>query len=231
MSTSTRPDVPGPGKTGSEAWRVRAGTGRAFKLAAGQVVELVSPEGPQVADTWAFGLPGLAEFLSTEHTRSCLDRLAPRSGEAFYSNRRRPMLTIVRDTSPGCHDLLLSACDVARYALLGHHGYHANCVDNLRTALGELRLEPPEIPSPVNIFENVSIDPDGALHIEPPPMKAGDGIALRAELDLVLVVSACPMDIVPTNGADRRPKPIDVSVLPAGTAIGAAEAGGKHQAI
>lgn len=200
---------------GSNTLRVAAGTGRAFEVAAGYLVEIVAPDGPQVADTWAFALPELDEFLSTEHTRSCLDRLTPRVGDAFYSNRRRPMLTVVQDTSPGYHDLLLSACDVGRYTLLGHQGYHANCVDNLRSALDEMHLEAPEIPSPVNVFENVSIEDDGTLHIEPPLLTGGESFTLRAEVNLVLVVSACPMDIVPTNGQDRCPKPIDVSVTPA----------------
>ena len=196
--------------------RVVAGTGRAFQVPAGHLAEIAAPEGPQVADTWAFALPDLGEFLSTEHTRSCLDRLAPRAGEAFYSNRRRPILTVVEDTSPGCHDLLMSACDVGRYTLLGHRGYHANCIDNLKAALKELGRQAPELPSPVNVFENVTIGTDGTLHIEPPQVRPGESLTLRAEMDLVLVVSACPMDIVLTNGLDRRPKPIDVSVMPAG---------------
>jgi uncharacterized protein YcgI (DUF1989 family) len=194
--------------------RVVAGTGRAFQVPAGYLAEIATPAGSQVADTWAFALPELDEFLSTEHTRSCLDHLAPRVGEAFYSNRRRPILTIVEDTSPGCHDLLMSACDVGRYTLLGHRGYHANCIDNLGAALHELGLQAPELPSPVNVFENVTIGTDGTLHIEPPRVRPGESLTLRAEMDLVLVVSACPMDIVLTNGSDRRPKPIDVSVMP-----------------
>jgi uncharacterized protein YcgI (DUF1989 family) len=204
--------------TDIRSWRSRivAGTGRAFEVRKGHLAEIVTPEGPQVADTWAFALPNLDEFLSTEHTRSCLDRLAPRVGEAFYSNRRRPILTVVEDTSPGCHDLLMSACDVGRYTLLGHRGYHANCIDNLGAALHELGLQAPELPSPVNVFENVTIGTDGTLHIEPPRVRPGESLTLRAEMDLVLVVSACPMDIVLTNGSDRRPKPIDVSVMPGG---------------
>ena len=203
--------------TDIRSWRSRiiAGTGRAFEVPKGHLAEIVTPEGPQVADTWAFALPNLDEFLSTEHTRSCLDRLAPRVGEAFYSNRRRPILTVIEDTSPGCHDLLLSACDVSRYTLLGHQGYHANCIDNLGAALKKMGLAAPELPSPVNVFENVTIDADGTLCIEPPPARPGESLTLRAEMDLVLVVSACPMDIVLTNGLDRRPKPIDVSVMPA----------------
>lgn len=198
----------------SQPSRIAAGTGRAFVVPAGHLVAIAAPDGPQVADIWAFAMPDLDEFLSTEHTRSCLDGLAPSVGEAFYSNRRRAILTVVEDTSPGCHDLLLSACDVERYTLLGHQGYHANCADNLISALAEMGLTAPEFPSPVNVFENVSIDADGRLKIVPPLVRPGESLTLRAEIDLVLVVSACPMDIVLTNGLDRRPKPIDVTVKP-----------------
>jgi uncharacterized protein len=192
---------------------VAAGHGKAFCLSRGERVRIGLPEGPQVADMFAFALPDLTETLSTEHTRSCLDRLAPLVGEAFYSSRRRPMFALVEDTSPGTHDLLLSACDQMRYTLLGHPGPHRNCVANLVAALAELRLAAPEIPSPVNLFENVSIGVDGALAIEPPRAARGEGVVLEALMDLVLVVSACPMDLVPTNGADRRPKAILVERL------------------
>ena len=190
---------------------IPAGTGQAFDVQLGEAVDIIAVEGPQVADLWAFACPDMSEFLSTEHTRSCLDRLAPRVGAAFYTNRRRAMLTILSDSSPGMHDLLLSACDEARYRLLGHEGGHRTCVDNLQEALAAHGLtRPAEIPSPVNIFENVAILPDGALEIRPPQVRAGQALTLRAEMDLVLVVSACPMDIVPTNGSDLRPKPIAV---------------------
>lgn len=192
---------------------VAAGHGQAFRLSQGDRVRIGLPEGPQVADMFAFALPDLTEVLSTEHTRSCCTRLAPTIGESFYSNRRRPMFLLVADTSPGTHDLLLSACDQARYTLLGYSAAHRNCVANLVAALGELELTPPEIPSPVNLFENVTIGSDGTLTIEPPLATKGDSITLEALMDVVLVVSACPMDIVPTNGSDLRPKAISVERL------------------
>ncbi|MEP6609700.1 MAG: urea carboxylase-associated family protein [Burkholderiaceae bacterium] len=189
---------------------VPAGHGKGFRLASGEQVRIGLAEGPQVADMFAFALPELGEYLSTAHTRSCVQRLTPVVGEAFYSNRRRPMLAFESDTSPGRHDLLLSACDQMRYTLLGHAAPHRNCVANTVEALAELGLKPPAIPSPVNLFENVAIGPDGALVIEAPIAKRGDSVTLRALMDLVLVISACPMDIVPTNGADLRPKTIFV---------------------
>ena len=200
---------------------VPASHGRAVRLGAGERIRIGLPEGPQVADLFAFVSGDLSEFLSTEHTRSCLDGLAPHKGEAFYSNRRRPLLLLVEDSSPGVHDLLLSACDQQRYALLGHVGPHRTCVGNLFEAMRELDLIPPEVPSPVNLFEKVAIGKGGKLTIQPPPAKRGDSVTLEALVDLVVVVSACPMDMVPTNGIDLKPKSIAVEVLNRSVATGA----------
>lgn len=187
---------------------VAAGLGKAFRLCAGEQVRVGLAEGPQVVDLFAFSDPDLNEMLSTEHTRSCIQRLAPVPGEPFYSNRRRPMLGLTADSSPGIHDLLLSACDLARYALLGHSEPHRSCADNLIEALGEIGLAVPRVPSPVNLFERVTIGPGGRLSIEPPLARRGDAVTLQALMDQIVVVSACPMDIAATNGADRRPKSI-----------------------
>ncbi len=74
--------------------------------------------------------------------------MRPKIGDALYSNRRRPILTLVEDTSPGVHGTLMAACDNYRYGLLGCTGYHDNCTDNLAAALYEIGLMPPETPSP-----------------------------------------------------------------------------------
>ena len=192
---------------------ISAGTGWSTVLPAGASARIELSEGPQVVDAWAFCHPAMDEFLSAEHTRSCLERLTPRVGDALYSNRRNPILRITADTSPGVHDLLLSACDDARYRLLGHDGPHRSCVKNLHEALAAAGLPILEIPSPFNIFERVGIGQDGALCIQPPLARKGDSITLRAEMDLVLVLSACPMDLAPTNGADLRPKSVTVEIL------------------
>jgi len=187
---------------------------KAFYLNRGDQIRIINIEGSQVVDAWAFSTQQPKqrpeEFMSTEHTRSCLEKLIPAVGDALYSNHRRPILRITEDTSPGVHDLLLSACDPDRYRLLGVDGYHRNCADNLLEALAEHNVTPPEIPSPFNIFENVSIGDNGELSIQPPPVKAGDSISLLAELDIILVLSCCPMDIAMTNGTDGRSKPVKV---------------------
>lgn len=192
---------------------IAAGTGYAVKLVAGQQVRIGLPEGPQVADMFAFALPALDEVLSTAHTRSCALCLSPKPGDAFYSNRRRAMITMVEDTSPGVHDLLLSACDQERYTLLGHSATHANCNDNVLSALqmgGWSMPRGASVPNPVNLFEHVVISPDGGVEICAPVAMKGDAVVLRAEFELVLVLSACPMDIMPTNGDDLKPKAISI---------------------
>ncbi len=183
--------------------------GKAFTLSKGQQVELINTHGRQVVDTWAFNAGDLSEFLSTEHTRSCLEKLIPQVGDSLYSNRRRPILSVVADSSPGVHDLLLSACDAERYRLLGHQGAHDNCADNLKAALAELGLAVPALPSPWNVFENVVIGPGGSLEIEAPPVEPGQSLTFRLEMDAVVVFSVCPMDLVPTNGPDMTPRDVD----------------------
>lgn len=193
---------------------IPAGHGRAFRIETGERLRIGLPEGPQVADMFAFAGEDVEEFLSTAHTRSCLERLSPVAGEVFYSTRRRPMLRLLEDNSPGVHDLLLSACDQERYRLLGHQGVHRSCADNLVEALAELGLAARFVPSPVNLFENVVLGPAGSLRIEAPKARRGDNVLLEALMDLTAVVSACPMDLVPTNGSDCRPKAISVDWLP-----------------
>ena len=195
---------------------IPAGTGKAIELLAGKLARVGLPEGSQVADMFAFSLPDLDEVLSTSHTRSCALRLSPKPGEAFYSNQRRAMLTLIEDTSPGVHDLLLSACDQARYTLLGHSAPHANCHNNVLMALRAGGWSLPQgasVPNPVNLFEHVAIEADGSVEIRAPLAKKGDTVTLRAEIDLVLVISACPMDIMPTNGNDLRPKSISIELI------------------
>lgn len=187
-----------------------AGRGRAFALHAGERLRFATLEGGQVVDTWALVLPDLSEWMSMEHTRSGLLAIAPRLGDTLFSNRRRPVLKLVEDTSPGVHDTLIPACDAERYAQLGHQGPHRNCADNFRDALAEAGYAAPNVPAPFNVFMNIPVSETGELRFEPSRAGRGDAVTLEAMLDVVVVLSACPQDLVPINGANMRPT--DVSV-------------------
>ena len=187
---------------------VEAGHGGRMALSQGEHIRIVCIEGSQVCDFWAFRISDPNEFLSAEHTRTTMERLVPTVGSTLYSNFRHPILTVIEDTSPGIHDLLMSACDPRRYELLGHKGYHRSCAENLCTMMDEAGETTHELPSPFNIFQNVEIYDDGSIAIVPPKVSTGEYLEMRAEFDLLVVVSACPMDIAMTNGPDGKTRPV-----------------------
>jgi uncharacterized protein len=189
----------------SELTTIPALRGKAALAKAGQHVAVINTHGEQVVDTWAFVQDDLNEFMSMEHTRAALGKLIPKKGDTLLTNHRRPILTIVEDTSPGIHDTLIAACDVWRYQGLGCKDYHDNCTDNLHAAMRDLGLRAPETPSPLNLFMNIPWNADGRITFEPPVSKPGDTVTFRVERDLVIVFSACPQDMLPINGVGNRP--------------------------
>ncbi len=189
----------------SETFTVPARRGRATRLGAGEAIKIINTHGMQVVDTWAFSAEDLTEFMSNEHMRATLGKLWPAPGDALVTNRRRPILTLEEDSSPGRHDTLIAACDDYRYGLLGCTEYHDNCTDNLFAGMRQLGLTPPECPSPLNLWMNIPVDAAGATSWGEPLSKPGDYVVLRAHMDCVVAMSACPQDILPINGAACTP--------------------------
>ena len=96
---------------------IPARRGSAAFVRRGQRVQVINTHGEQVVDTWAFVRHDLREFMSMEHTRATRVKIMPTVGDCLYTTRRRPILKIVEDTSPGVHDTLMAACDDYRYGL------------------------------------------------------------------------------------------------------------------
>ena len=190
---------------------VPAREARAVEVPAGGRFRVVDLEGGQVVDLFAFVADDVSEYASAEHTRVLNDRLFPRVGEPFATNRRRPILTLVADDSPGVHDMLCAACDPSRYAGLGVEGWHASCQENLRTVMNELGHPDVEVPQPINLFMNIPVREDGTIGWEPALTRPGDSITIRTELDCYVVVSACPQDIVAIN--NHAPGPLTLEIL------------------
>jgi uncharacterized protein YcgI (DUF1989 family) len=183
---------------------VPASHGKAIELKEGERIRIINTHGTQVLDTWAFNAADPHEWLSMEHTRSVTSRLVPRVGDCLVSTRRRPMLRFLADTSPGRHDTLLCACNHALYVGLGCTSYHRSCEDNLHEALGELSIRIAATPAPFNLFMNVPVTGEGGILREPPVSRPGDAVEFRAEIPLILVLSACPQDITVINGQAPR---------------------------
>jgi len=191
---------------------LKARTGAAIRLARGQRLTIVNTHGTQVVDCWALNAGDPGEHLSMPHCRNQWYRLTPRPGDLLVTNLRNPILRLVADSSPGIHDTLIPCCDLKRYHQLGIKGHHASCAENFTTALRNIGIEQMHPPPPLNLFMNVPLKANGALAVAPPDSKPGDYVEFEAEMDCVVVLSACPHDIFPVNGADCTPKDVAYAI-------------------
>ena len=183
---------------------IKAGTAQAVDLAKGDVVRVVNSEGHQVVDTWAFAADRPSDHLSMEHSRSATYRILYQPGDTLMSASFRPMLTILADTSPGIHDTLHAACSAESNVFYGAPASHPNCQDNLKSVMAARGVDLVTIPCPWNLFEHAVVQSDGSLMDEPSAAKPGDYVELRAEMDLVLVCSACPSTVGDISQGEPR---------------------------
>lgn len=190
---------------------VPAREGRAVRVRAGGRFRVVDLEGQQVGDLFAFSADDMSEYASAGHTRVGIGRLFPWVGEAFLTNRRRPILTLLADDSPGVHDMLMAACDPERYRLLGAAGWHASCRENFERAMAALGHPGVDVPQPINLFMDIPIGPDATLGFEPAKTRPGDSVTMRVEMDVIVVLSACPQDLNSINGP--RPTSLAIELL------------------
>jgi uncharacterized protein YcgI (DUF1989 family) len=206
MNPSTGPAV--------ESREIPARTGAAFQLSAGDRIKIISPQGHQVADLFAFDAAEPSEYLSTRHTLASGTRnLYPREGQTFLTSKRRPLMKFVQDGAHEQHEMLLAACDPPRYQLLGVQGYHASCAENLQKAMQGLGLEVTEIPQPLNLFSDTRVDADGNVITHPNATPPGAYATFEALADAIVVVSACPFDVetkFPVNVGGPHPLQVEV---------------------
>jgi hypothetical protein len=169
---------------------------------------VIDPEGGQVSDLLAVSRSNPREILSNGRTFDYEESIKLTNGSRLWSNRSRAMLSIEEDTV-GVHDFLLTPCSKATF----EHFYpdkpvHHGCFGNLVEALAPYGVQPDDIPTAFNIFMNVPIDKKSRISVERPTSRAGDLIRLRAEIDLVIGLTAC--SAYASNGGSF--KPIDYHV-------------------
>ena len=201
---------PGGYRDGMTLTRLAPQTGTAFLLRAGQRLTVVDPTGEQVSDFFAVMDDDRDEWLSSGRTIDYANSTAVTTGSVLYSNRSRPMATVVEDTC-GHHDLLLTPCSQQTFDLLYPEfegAYHPSCFENLATNMASFGVDPDRISTTLNIFMNVWAERNGELHIDPPTSRAGDRFVLRAEADLVVGLTACSAE-KSNNGVC---KPIDFRI-------------------
>ncbi len=178
---------------------IPATEGGACVVRQGETIRIIDVEGQQICDFVCFHLHSLAEKLSTGETVNFNTLIGSGSmhftvNSKFYSNLQHPMFEIVEDQANGVHDALFAPCSSALYVAAGAVN-HRNCRDNLTLAVEPYGLGYLDVPDPINLFQYTRVRADGSVDGRPAATQAGEYIALRALMDCLVAVSACPYDI------------------------------------
>lgn len=172
-------------------------------MSAGETLTVIDPEGGQVADLLALNAHDVHEVLSSGRTLDYASRIYLTTGDPLYSNRSNVMLEITGDTV-GRHDFLLTPCSKDTFRILyGDPDPHRGCFGNLAAALAPYGVTEDMIPVAFNCFMNVPVREDGSFQVLPPLSRAGDHIAFKAHIDLIIGLTACSAPL--SNGGSFKP--------------------------
>ena len=190
---------------------IPAGDGWMHHIARGQVLRIVDLEGNQAVDTLFYSADDPQERYSATDTIRAQGGLYLTAGTVLMSNDGRPLLTIIADTC-GRHDTLGGACaaesNMVRYAI-EKRGMH-NCRDTFLLQMANFGhgFTKSDLASNINFFMNVPVTPDGRLTFEDGISEAGKYVELRAEMDVICLISNCPQLNNPCNA--YNPTPVEV---------------------
>jgi urea carboxylase-associated protein 1 len=177
-----------------------------YRVNQGETLRIVDLEGNQAVDFLMYAAADDAERYSAQDTIAAQANIFLRTGSTLLSNEGRAMMTIT-DTSVEYHDTIGGACSCESNSLrYGHHtkAQHS-CVDNFLEANLHDGRGKRDIVSNVNFFMNVPVEADGALGIVDGISAPGLTVDLRAEMDVIVVVSNCPQINNPCNGFNPTP--------------------------
>jgi hypothetical protein len=178
----------------------------------GQIFRILDLEGNQAVDTLFYNADDPEERYSAVDTIQRQGALYLTTGSVLYTSEGRPMLTIVADTC-GRHDTLGGACaaesNTVRYALEKRPMH--SCRDNFMHALAHCdcathrHMSKRDITANINFFMNVPVTPDGGLSFADGISAPGKYVEMRAEMDVVVLVSNCPQLNNPCNAYNPTP--------------------------
>lgn len=178
----------------------------------GQIFRIVDLEGNQAVDTLFFNANHALERYSVTDTIRAQNKLYLTTGSQLYSNLGNAMLTIIADTC-GRHDTLGGACaaesNSVRYAL-ERYSMHS-CRDNFLQALAydtaceQLGMGKRDIPSNINFFMNVPVTEQGSLEFVDGISAPGKYVEMRADMDVLVLISNCPQLNNPCNAYNPTP--------------------------
>lgn len=153
----------------------------------------------------------MADTLKGQHTAKLT------TGCMLYSDMGRALFSITGDTL-GWHDPLGGHDTAAHVAKkwgdknyqTARNDWHRNSRDLFLIELAKHGLNARDLVPNVNFFSKLATDSDGRLSFVPHHARAGDHLDLRAELDVLVILTTChhPMDTAPAYG----PKPVKLQL-------------------
>jgi urea carboxylase-associated protein 1 len=172
----------------------------------GQTLTIVDLHGNQAVDCLLYNAADTAERYSAPDTLAAQGGIFLTTGSVLLSSEGRPLMTVVAD-EVGRHDTVGGACSRESNTLrYGHHTKHQHaCVENFLIEGARWGLGKRDLVSNINWYMNVPVDPDGSLGIVDGISAPGLRVALRAEIDVLVLVSNCPQINNPCNGFDPTP--------------------------
>jgi urea carboxylase-associated protein 1 len=183
-------------------------------LRKGQTLRIVDVEGNQAADTLFYSAADIAERYSAVDTVRTQGNIYLEAGTKLMSTEGRVMLEIIADTV-GRHDTLGGACasesNTVRYDLEKRHMH--SCRDNWMLALAineKYGLTKRDITHNINFFMNVPVTPEGGLDFADGLSGPGKYVEMRAEMDVLVLISNCPQLNNPCSG--YNPTPIEIMI-------------------
>lgn len=192
---------------------IAAGEPYIHEIKRGQIVRIVDLEGNQAVDTLFYNAHNTDERYDANNTLREQGNIYLTTGTPLRSNLGNVMLSITADTC-GRHDTLGGACsaesNTVRYALEKRHMH--SCRDNFLLALAKWGhgLTKRDLPSNINFFMNVPVTPDGKLTFADGISGAGRYVEMRAEMDVLILISNCPQLNNPCNA--YNPTPVEIVV-------------------
>jgi urea carboxylase-associated protein 1 len=192
---------------------VEAGDPFVVEITQGQYVRIVDLEGNQAVDTIFYNAHDYADRYSAQDTIREQGNVYLTTGTSLVSTSGNVLLTITADTC-GRHDTLGGACatesNMVRYDLCKGH-MHA-CRNSFLKGIQQWNrgMDKRDITSNINFFMNVPVTPDGNLTFEDGVSDAGKYVELRAEMDVLMVISNCPQLNNPCNG--YNPTPVQILI-------------------
>ena len=175
-------------------------------LPKGSHLTIVDLLGNQAVDFLAYNADDTDERYSAAATIAAQGNIFLTTGSVLLTNESRPLLTLVAD-EVGRQDTIGGACSKESNSLrYGHHTVHQHgCVENFLAEGARWGLDKRDLVSNVNWYMNVPVEPDGTLGIVDGLSAPGRRLVLRAEMDVIALVSNCPQVNNPCNGFDPTP--------------------------